>query len=257
MVFNSVFKRYIFPSKYEALAVEESKPVLLHKFDTGIKPKETSNQPRVALYAIGALFLANLLQALALLRGSGTAQHMPPYYPKFPLETWTINRNITWEEISNPQSDTLWNTGVPGITGWVQIENARGNGLPRGIPSLGESEVYITTWGHQHHCLKILRKEFSKLLTGDSILVESAEHGAHNEIAGGQLHHLMHCFDYLRQTISCQSDLTLEGLGAESNETYFDIDGYGVEHQCKSQRDVESWLLSHAPVEEVYRDFDL
>lgn len=51
----------------------------------------------------------------------------------------------------------------------------------------------------------------------------------------GTLHHLLHCFDYLRQTISCVSDLTLEGLNEHSNETNFDIDGYGVVHECKSQ----------------------
>ena len=45
----------------------------------------------------------------------------------------------------------------------------------------------------------------------------------------------MHCFDYLRQTIACASDLTLEGINKESNDTFFDIDGYGVVHMCKSQ----------------------
>jgi hypothetical protein len=49
------------------------------------------------------------------------------------------------------------------------------------------------------------------------------------------LKHIMHCFDYLRQTTSCVSDLTLEGLSEESTETMLDIDGYGVEHQRKSE----------------------
>lgn len=69
------------------------------------------------------------------------------------MQALTIERNTTWEELSNPSSDSLWNTGLPGITGWVQIERARDYNLPPGIPSLGKYEVYITTWGHQHHCL--------------------------------------------------------------------------------------------------------
>lgn len=65
-----------------------------------------------------------------------------------------IDRNKSWEIGSNTETDLLWSTGVPGITGWVQIENPRSYNLPLGIPAYNSSdEVYITTWGHQHHCL--------------------------------------------------------------------------------------------------------
>lgn len=80
------------------------------------------------------------------------------------MQALTIERNRTWEELSNPSSDFLWNAGLPGITGWVQIEHARDYNLPRGIPSLDKYEVYITTWGHQHHCLVRYLISFNQIL---------------------------------------------------------------------------------------------
>lgn len=50
-----------------------------------------------------------------------------------------------------------------------------------------------------------------------------------------QIRHLRHCWDYLRQTVSCQSDLTLEGISPHNHTEILDIDGYHVKHQCKNR----------------------
>lgn len=52
----------------------------------------------------------------------------------------------------------------------------------------------------------------------------------------------MHCFDYLRQTVACQSDVTLEGITGESSARNYEIDGYDVMHTCKNQVCYE-WLV--------------
>jgi hypothetical protein len=73
------------------------------------------------------------------------------------MEEVSILKNATWEAAANLETDELWETGVPGITGWVQMPSPRKLGLPKGLPSLNpdtpDDEVYIVTWGHQHHCL--------------------------------------------------------------------------------------------------------
>jgi hypothetical protein len=50
------------------------------------------------------------------------------------------------------------------------------------------------------------------------------------------VNHMFHCMDYLRQTILCNADLTVEWEalteGKEKLPTGH-IDGYGVTHQCR------------------------
>jgi hypothetical protein len=83
---------------------------------------------------------------------------------------------------------------------------------------------------------KSLRQEFSKFIRNESPFVGADVYGnGIKEQDSKKLHYLIHCFDYLRQKTSCQSDLTLEGLSEDSTETMLDIDGYGVEHNCKSR----------------------
>ena len=85
---------------------------------------------------------------------------------------------------------------------------------------------------------KMLRKAFWELIYGSSPLVGANMHGkglATNETSS--MKHLMHCWDYLRQTVSCQSDLTLEGIDSTIKKPpfAFDLNGYHITHQCKER----------------------
>lgn len=58
--------------------------------------------------------------------------------------------------------------------------------------------------------------------------------------------HVEHCFDYLRQSIMCAGDMTIEHareppLGGKRETT----DGWGVEHQCKDWNEMVHWTLDH------------
>jgi hypothetical protein len=58
--------------------------------------------------------------------------------------------------------------------------------------------------------------------------------------------HVEHCFDYLRQTLMCAGDMTIEHsreppLGEKRDTT----DGWGVEHQCKDWNEMVGWTLKH------------
>jgi len=47
-------------------------------------------------------------------------------------------------------------------------------------------------------------------------------------------YHLHHCFDYLRQTIACAGDMSLEWPRTEPDGRRFAVDGWGIPHRCKN-----------------------
>lgn len=46
--------------------------------------------------------------------------------------------------------------------------------------------------------------------------------------------HLHHCFDYLRQTIACGGDMSMEWPRTEKDGRRFAVDGWGIPHECKN-----------------------
>ena len=56
--------------------------------------------------------------------------------------------------------------------------------------------------------------------------------------------HIFHCLDYLRQTIMCNADTTLEWR-SEGDPAH--IDGYGPTHQCRNWDEVRQWLGANMP----------
>ena len=51
-------------------------------------------------------------------------------------------------------------------------------------------------------------------------------------------HHSTHCFDYIRQSIMCAADTSLEGK-TEAGP------GWGSKHECKDYDAVLAWANSH------------
>lgn len=45
--------------------------------------------------------------------------------------------------------------------------------------------------------------------------------------------HLFHCIDYLRQTVVCNMDTTIEWPTAMGHAHVSHINGYGIPHMCK------------------------
>lgn len=60
------------------------------------------------------------------------------------------------------------------------------------------------------------------------------------------VNHMFHCMDYLRQTILCNADLTIEweALTVKERLPTGHIDGYGVTHQCRDWVGFCVFLLS-------------
>lgn len=51
-------------------------------------------------------------------------------------------------------------------------------------------------------------------------------------------HHSAHCFDYIRQSIMCAADTSLEGM-TEAGP------GWGSEHECKDYDALLEWANKH------------
>jgi hypothetical protein len=62
-------------------------------------------------------------------------------------------------------------------------------------------------------------------------------------------HHVQHCFSFLSQSIMCAGDLTIEWARIESDGSRFQVDGWGIPHQCKDPNAIFAWMEeNHGPL---------
>ncbi|OJJ42661.1 hypothetical protein ASPZODRAFT_147073 [Penicilliopsis zonata CBS 506.65] len=130
-----------------------------------------------------------------------------------------------------------WSALMPRGNGVLDIPNFRDYSsltLPMKnlIPEQQGSSRYSTAWVHQLHCLYFVMKEYHRVLhygpDGSEYFIDAT----HNS------YHASHCFNYLRQSILCSLDTTLEGMGQASGAA----DGSGQTHLCRSRDEVMAWL---------------
>ena len=95
-------------------------------------------------------------------------------------------------------------------------------------------QIYSIALYHQIHCLGQIRK-YTWLLAEAVVMndTEAAELMRYHIGEGDGADHINHCFDYLRQSITCAGDMTLEWPRLEANGDRFVVEGWGVPHQCK------------------------
>jgi hypothetical protein len=76
---------------------------------------------------------------------------------------------------------------------------------------------------HQLHCLSYLAQHYRP---------STSPHPFDNETE--ILHHSVHCFDYLRQSLMCAADTSLEGKTTAGP-------GWGATHVCADYEKVVEW----------------
>jgi hypothetical protein len=79
---------------------------------------------------------------------------------------------------------------------------------------------------HQLHCLSYLAENYQRGYGGHELTKEVAHHSAH-------------CFNYIRQGITCNADVTLEGK-TEAGP------GEGSEHECVDYEKLLEWANEHS-----------
>lgn len=85
---------------------------------------------------------------------------------------------------------------------------------------------YMMSVFHNLHCLSYLAEHFQRGYGGKELTKEVA-------------HHAAHCFSYVRQGITCNADVTLEGETDAGP-------GEGSEHECVDYDRLLEWANGHA-----------
>ncbi|KAI1739625.1 hypothetical protein F4680DRAFT_466416 [Xylaria scruposa] len=132
-----------------------------------------------------------------------------------------------YADVPNAASDSAWEELIPKGRGFVEISVS------------GHKGRYCVSVFHQLHCLDMLRHG-----------CHSAGYRRYDYASTGlfprfsqpnPLHHMKHCFDYLRQSIMCAADPTLEAR----NESIGGVTGWGSIHQCHDFKALQLWTERH------------
>ncbi|TAQ83336.1 hypothetical protein B7494_g8340 [Chlorociboria aeruginascens] len=216
--------------------------------DIPFSEKSHWKQHKIASYLRFSLEIAMALAIIALL-----VHPLSPFplrkqlrlspVPDFPMKAYTFLPNSTYlhENMFSSRLETLhtlhnWIPLSSDGRGMVQIADMDkfDLGEPYGINmnDTYTAPVYMMSVFHQLHCLVTPPSPISlRPLTSQSYLAENYQTvPLPQDIA----FHSAHCFDYLRQSIMCAADTSLEGE-TEAGP------GWGSTHQCKDYEMVRQW----------------
>lgn len=76
------------------------------------------------------------------------------------------------------------------------------------------------------------------------LMVGLGERDENSSLPIWQPHHQAHCLEYLRQSILCSADTSLEGRGKHWKVE----NGYGTKHTCVDYAALTQWATERAPV---------
>ncbi|OHE97130.1 hypothetical protein CORC01_07571 [Colletotrichum orchidophilum] len=188
------------------------------------------------------LSLSNLISLSALLFLLVTRDNPRPCVPdrhphwtapEIPVTT-ILEANDDYTRAPDEDELKAWDHIMPLGRGLVMVNST---GLPD-MPGLDQSfprgASGWTSISHQLHCVYATKHAFYDLYynrTGDKTQPLFG--------VGWQLEHLNHCWDYMRQTIMCNPDLTLEWRGKKEGT------GWGYQRQCKAWGPIYDWLEKH------------
>ncbi|KAH8822038.1 hypothetical protein F5884DRAFT_689577 [Xylogone sp. PMI_703] len=155
------------------------------------------------------------------------------------------------DELYNPplrtqESDLAWTSYPTG--GYVLINDSARNIAP---PSLVRDDLggmlYSVSGFHQVHCLAIIRNAWFLVLENGPDALDKTEAFPHHPHGDPLAPHVQHCFDYLRQSLLCHADNTLEPFVKSDGFTLTNrgSSGWGAVHQCKSWDSLSKWVEEH------------
>ncbi|KAM7192069.1 protein of unknown function (DUF3328) domain containing protein [Naviculisporaceae sp. PSN 640] len=214
--------------------------------------------PRCLAYTTLIFTLVNFVALMAVLHivsldgkihekisgGCMTEQTDKTIFPKIPKSMVVFKPDKTYNvDPFGPDSlEGPWNKLSPKGKGHIRVENPSSLGLSGGFPlhndanpdTTSKAEEYTIAMFHQLHCLAAVQSKMTRLLewyheTNDKEYLKfvlSQENMADD--------HVYHCIDYIRQSIMCSGDSTLEKARVgEEGEVVRGVDGWDVTHQCR------------------------
>jgi hypothetical protein len=143
--------------------------------------------------------------------------------PKYTREDMFTNESTTLHTLHN------WIPLSSESRGYIVIPDRKPYDLPEpnniAIDRHTDGPGFMMSVFHQLHCLSYLAEYFSRGYAGIALTDEVGHHSAH-------------CFNYLRQGITCNADVTLEGKTDAGP-------GEGSEHECVDYDALLEWANAH------------
>ncbi|EKG13614.1 Major facilitator superfamily [Macrophomina phaseolina MS6] len=205
---------------------------------------------------IGALFaslLVNLVTVLVLVRFrdgkpdfGGDVSNVAPTFSQELIHFSPGMVEYTLNYTSSEEAKTVrkrWQDLLPKGGGNVHIPNHdKYDKLSEPFLNSKGVPMWKVSWAHQLHCLYYVMDAYDQVVrhgpTGEEHKVQEGHHSVHTN----------HCFDYLRQAILCNGDMTLEGRTELDNTK--GTDGYGHTHVCRSYNELVQWAEERRLVDE-------
>ncbi|PSK53162.1 hypothetical protein B9Z65_3362 [Elsinoe australis] len=196
---------------------------------------------KIWIYSLGTLLIFTF--GLLIFVGSSAVSHQQPWkptpVPDMPMDAVTFRQEEVFANNTFPGSDEAWSELMPKGDGFIVVDNPEQYQLQPGKPS-SEGQLYDITVFHQLHCLRHIRVylytvlELAKNPSNDTNVAEMFLNHADP--------HVHHCFDYIRQGLMCNADLTVEWPKEEPDGGRFAVDGWGIQHQCKSWEAIQAYM---------------
>ncbi|MCJ1315341.1 hypothetical protein MMC15_000658 [Xylographa vitiligo] len=128
------------------------------------------------------------------------------------------------------RSNQAWEDLFPKGKGYVSMQSIEAVGsvpdFVKDVYSDGSGHFCVALF-HQLHCLYLIRNGFYEALDGTTT---------------DRMGHALHCFEYLRQSILCAADTTLEPFRSRFEDSEGNgVDGMASLHQCRNFDQVYDW----------------
>lgn len=196
------------------------------------------------LLAFNVFFvIAILLQTNRSHPAKVTEPFSADYVPSFEPITRTFEDTLSFGGRRTRFTDGNWDTLIPNGGGFIPFEHPESYGMPSDTHqasahgSSNTSTPQVQLWGvsvfHQLHCLSMLRKIYWNDRDQKPMDEEFVQHAAH-------------CFDFLRQAISCYSDTTLEmpqirASQADDGKDEITRATHNSKRQCRDFESIKRW----------------
>ncbi|KAG5938707.1 hypothetical protein E4U53_007954 [Claviceps sorghi] len=157
----------------------------------------------------------------------------PPWLPPEQMIQTVFQPDELYVGEQSPESDGAWKALMPEGMGIVTVRNTTSlPALPRLDRSRNEQNAMVSVY-HQLHCLYRTRTGYFAAVAGN--------------ISHSDLDHLSHCWDYLRQSVMCSADTTLEWMGSTPDQD--GTTGWGYQHKCRDWSAIFSWAQENRRID--------
>ena len=222
-----------------------------HEPSSNTKSTHFLNPTRLPFWATLLTFsFLSMSFNLASLYARHSPKPSPHFVPQIPYTTHPVifNQDNNWVGAS-PTVDKNWDQHINNaLLGYITIPNPKAYNLRPGVEygRKNSSEIFSISFYHQLHCLAMIRHAYYHPLNAHMHSHDSRSPlglGSPASETAQRTAHLDHCFDYIRQGITCAADMTVEWAKEEVDGSRRQVDGWGIPHrECRNMEKVEAFM---------------